>query len=160
AGAIDVARVEHRREQLHALRRHALRAALARDDALGREREARARRPPVLKDREHARIGRVAEDGGGIVDLLLDQYPGAGLAPGLIAHQAVAHGGLGDHAYARFTRPIQSRNAAICSVMILRVGSSSSRPSASILFCAMPMKISGLRSQCTPSPSRMRRRSY
>src|SRR6266852_3585207 len=159
ARAIDVAGIEHGREQLRALEGHAFRPAFSRGDALRSGGEGAVCPAPVLERAENRGPRRLAGEAGRVVDLLADENPRTRLAAGLIAQQLVAHGSFSLYAKARFTRLIQSSNATIWSVKNLRVVSSVSLPSANLL-AAMPMNTSGFRSQCTPSPSRMRRRSY
>ena len=57
AGAVDVARVQHRCQQPRTFERHALCAPLARRDVLGTLSQEPAGSAPVLEHTEHARMG-------------------------------------------------------------------------------------------------------
>src|SRR5882757_3111364 len=157
--AIDIARIEHRGEELRALQGQAFCLALSRGDAFRRGGEGAMRLAPVPERAENRRPRRLPGEAGRVVDLFSDENPRARLAPGLIAQQSIIHLSSFFQTKARFTRPIQSSNATISSVRNLRVASSASLPSAN-LPADMPKNTSGFRSQCTPSPSRIRRRSY
>src|SRR2546422_7747997 len=85
ARAIDVARIEHRREQLRALERQAFRLALSRRDALRGDGEGAMRPAPVLQRAEDRRPRRLPGEAGRVVDLLAHENSGARLPPGLIA---------------------------------------------------------------------------
>src|SRR5438093_577066 len=92
ARAIDIARIEHRREQLRALERQAFRLALSLRDALREGGELAVRLRPIPQRAEHRGPSGLAGDAGRVVDLLADEEPRARFPARLETQQLVAHG--------------------------------------------------------------------